>query len=345
MKRYQTLNLIEVKRKILRENYEYYQKIHPESEICPVLKSNAYGHGLELIGRWLEKEINPQLVAVDSLYEAYRLEKAGIKLPVVILGYTMPENFKILKRLRFRLPIYDEETLKVLNRWQPGIKVHLKIDTGMSRLGIRWNEVKKFVKKLKCYRWVKVEGIYTHLGQVEDGKQIERFKEAVEIFEKEGFEFKWKHVLASNGAKKIFDSEFNLIRLGLGFYARKPALKLLTRLVQVKTINKGDWVSYDGTYKAKEKMKIGVLPLGYYDGLDRRLSNKGKVKIAGKECRILGKVCMNLTIVDLSRVGKPFVGQKVVVYEDIKKNARLAETIPYDLLVGLSETTKRVLVD
>jgi alanine racemase len=315
------------------------------SKICPVLKSNAYGHGLELVGKWLEREIKPELIAVDSLYEAYRLEKAGIRLPVIILGYTMPENFKILKRLKFRLPIYDEETLKVLNRWQPGAKVHLKIDTGMSRLGIRWNEARKFVKKLKRYRWVKIEGIYTHLGQVEDGKQVERFKKVIEMFEKEGFKFKWKHVLASNGVEKIFDSEFNLIRLGLEFYARKPALKLLTRLIQVKTINKGDWISYDGIYKVKKKMKIGVLPLGYYDGLDRRLSNKGKVKIAGKECQILGRVCMNLTIIDLSRVEKPLVGQEVVVYEDIKKSARLAGTIPYDLLVGLSETTKRVLVD
>jgi len=345
VKKYQTLNLIEVSKKVLKGNYEYCQKIHFESKICPVLKSNAYGHGLELVGRWLEEEIKPELVAVDSLYEAYRLEKAGIRLPVIILGYTMPENFKILKRLKFRLPIYDEETLRVLNRWQPGIRVHLKIDTGMSRLGIRWDEVEKFVKKLKRYRLIKVEGIYTHLGQVENKKQIKRFKEAIEIFEKEGFRFKWKHVLASNGVEKIFDSEFNLIRLGLGFYARKPALKLLTRLVQVKTIKKGDWVSYGGIYKAKKKMKIGVLPLGYYDGLDRRLSNKGKVKIAGKECRILGRVCMNLTIVDLSGVRKPLAGQEVVVYEDMKKSAKLAGTIPYDLLVGLSETTKRVLVD
>ncbi|MFH1561301.1 MAG: alanine racemase [Patescibacteria group bacterium] len=363
-RQYKTLNLIEVNGKSLISNYRFFQKLHPESKIAPVLKSNAYGHGLKLVGQFVDQNIKPPFICVDSLYEAYELKKlAKVKTKILLMGYTFPENFKVRKKLDFVVPVFDQETLKVLNRHQPGIEVHLKIDTGMNRLGIRPGQARTFAKLAKKYHKIKINGIYTHLATAGDPKQkslvqkqVKTFKEVIRIFEQEGFNFAWKHISATDGAGQIFDPEFNLIRLGIGFYgvhpnkSLRPALKLSSHLVQVKTINPGEIVSYGATFKAKKKTKIGILPLGYYDGLDRRLSNRGMVKTGNRLCPIIGRVCMNLTVIDLSPCPRAKVGQKVTVFDDktqspnsIANSARLIDTIPYVLLTGLSETTKRVL--
>lgn len=335
---YKTLNLIRVSRQALKNNFDFFQKLNPQAKICLVLKSNAYGHGLKLIGGFVDKEIKPEFICVDSLYEAYELQKINIKTPVLILGYTLSENFKYNK-LNFRIPVWDNETLKILNQYQPGIKVHIKVDTGMNRLGLKENDVDRFIaelftlKGLNCSK-ITVEGIYSHLAEAENEslsqKQIALFKKIIRKFESSGFIFKYKHICATDGALKDHDPEFNLIRLGLGFY--KNALKLVSHLVQIKEIDQGEIVGYGQTFKAKRKMKIGILPLGYYDGLDRRFSNKGIVKIENQFC-------------------KPYVGQEAIVFDNdqispnsIQNSANLMGTIPYELLVKLSESTRRILI-
>jgi len=363
---YKTLNLLEIKRQSLMDNYSFFQKLNPKAKICPVLKGNAYGHGLKLTGKFVDQEIKPEFICVDSLYEAYELEKIGVETKILIMGYTFPENFRF-RKINFHLPLFDLKTLRILNKTQPGINVHLKIDTGMNRLGIKEKEVEKFIRSLKKFNKVKVVGIYSHLADADNEDesftktQAVKFKETIKFFENSGFVFKWKHLYATAGAFGFHDEEFNLIRLGLGFYGispfskgtrqnqllqknLKPVLKLVTHICQIKQIEKGDTVSYGRTFKAKEKMKIAVLPLGYYDGLDRRLSNIGKVKIGSVYCPILGRVCMNVTVIDVSAVKRPYVGQEVVVYDSVKETSDLIKTIPYEVLANLSETTRRVLV-
>lgn len=354
---YQTLNLIEISQQALKDNFSFYQQKNPQAKICPVLKSNAYGHGLKLIGKLVDRKIKPEFVCVDSLYEAYELRKARVMSPILIMGYTFPENFKH-KRLDFRFPLFDRQTLQVLDQYQPGAKVHLKIDTGMNRLGLKEKDVDCFISLLFRCSKVKVEGIYSHLADADSKdqsfslKQIETFKRIIKKFESAGFSFKYKHLNATAGALKFKDPEFNLIRLGLGFYLEpKPALRLITHIVEVKELDKGESVSYNRTFTAKRKTKIAVLPLGYYDGVDRRLSNKGVVKIGNLYCPIIGRVCMNLTVIDVSKVKNPRVGQEVVVFDNssksknsLQKTADLMGTIPYEVLVKLSETTRRVLL-
>ncbi len=374
--RYQTLNLIEIRQGALLNNFSFFQKENPGCEICPVLKSNAYGHGLRLVGRFVDQKLRPKFICLDSLYEAYELRRAGIRTPLLLMGYTFPENFrhKDLRRLRVSLPVFEEKSLAYLDKYQPGIGLHLKIDSGMNRLGIKEDGVSSFIRALKKYPRLKVEGIYTHLADAENEdsrfnrQQIAVFKKVIKQFEKNGFNFKWKHLNATAGCLRFKDRGFNLVRLGLGFYGLspfqensfwdkklsrqlKPALKLITHLVDIKTLKKGEIVSYGKTFKAKKGMKIGVLPLGYYDGLDRRLSNQGLVKIGKAYGRILGKVCMNVTVVDLSQVKNPRLGQRVIVFDDqaasansIKKTAELTGTIPYEILVNLAETTRRILI-
>lgn len=362
---YRTLNLIEIRKQALLDNYAYFQNLHPHSKIAPVLKSNAYGHGLKLIGRFVDSQINPEFICVDSLFEAYELQKADVKTKILILGYTFPENFKY-KKIDYRLPLFDLDTLEYLKNYQPGIKVHLKIDTGMNRLGIKEDQYEVFAQALKNQNKVILEGIYSHLADTPNENfskaQIEKFKKAIDFFENQGFEFKFKHLFATTGALKYADPEFNLIRLGLGFYGISadeekfqkkltPALSLKTHLIEIKKINKGETVSYNRTFKAKKNMTIGLLPLGYYDGVDRNLSNKGYLKLNNAFCPTVGNVCMNITAVDLTNIKNPQIGTEVIVYSNhssdsnsLSNCAKYANTIPYVLLANLSETTRRVLI-
>lgn len=364
--RYKTLNLIEVSKSALQNNYEYFTKLNLYAKVCPVLKSNAYGHGLKLVGRFVDEEIKPEFICVDSLYEAYELQKIGVRTKILIMGYTFPENFKY-KKLNFHLPVFDIETLKILNKFQPGINVHVKIDTGMNRLGIKVNEVEKFSRLLKKFNRVNVVGIYSHLSSSDDTdvdetnfsqKQINLFKKVIRYFESDGFSFQYKHINATAGAVRFSNDEFNLSRIGLGFYGLspflqiklKPAMKLITHICQLKEVKKSETVSYGRTFKAESLKKIAILPIGYFDGIDRRFSNNGVVKINDHFCPIIGKVCMNISIVDVTNAGKIKLGDEVIVFDNINKsmnsikNASLQiDTIPYEILCRLSPTTRRVL--
>ncbi|MGI5826259.1 MAG: alanine racemase, partial [Patescibacteria group bacterium] len=337
-KPYQTLNLVKINKSTLLSNFAFFQKQNPQAKICPVLKSNAYGYGLKLIGKFVDEEIKPEFICVDSLYEAYELEKTKITTPLLILGYTFPENFKH-RNLNFRLPVFDGETLKILNKYQPGIKVHIKVDTGMNRLGIKENQVDGFVETLKQYPEIRVEGIYSHLADADNEdeafslKQIETFKRIIKKFEAAGFNFKYKHLCATAGSLKFKDPEFNLIRLGFGFYqVPNPALKLISHIIDIKEVEKGETVSYNCTFKAKQKMKIAALPIGYYDGIDRRLSNAGSVSVRGISCPIVGRVCMNITTIDVTKVKDVKIGQEVEI--DIINQAELVHKSPYEALVN-----------
>ncbi len=373
-KKYQTLNLIKVNKKALINNFHYFQKINPYKRVTPVLKSNAYGHGLTEVAKMIDKHINPPFITVDSLYEAYELRKAKIKTKPLIIGYTKPENFKIGPKIDYSIPVYDLKTAEVINRHQPNAKAHIKIDTGMNRLGIQPDQARDFGRKIKKLKRLKVIGIYSHLSQATNLnkkftlEQIKTFKSVIRIFEQEGYKFKWKHISATAGSVIGDDPEFNLIRIGLGFYGLSPfspkskhhqemkknlspALKLISHIGQTKIIPKNSPVGYGGTHKTKTETKIGILPLGYYEGVNRRLSNKGFVKIKGTFCPIIGNICMNLTIIDLSRIPEAEIGDKVTVYSDkhsdlnnIEKSAETAKTIPYVILVNLAESIRRRLV-
>jgi alanine racemase len=369
--RYQTLNLIKVSSLAIIKNWAYFKKLNPKVELAPVLKSNAYGHGLRLIGRLVDRELDAPFIVVDSLYEAWELRKAGVRTPLLLAGYTMPANFRTIKKLDFHLPVFDEATAAAVAYYQPRARLHIKIDSGMGRLGLRLDQVAGFIKVLRKYRLERqIVGIYSHLACADSDreftkKQISVFKKAIRQFEQAGFSFAWKHIAATAGAVFIKDPEFNLVRLGLGLYGYlpgeltdnqdlgrllEPALELSTRIIQVKEINRGDIVGYDGGFYAKRRMVIGILPVGYYDGLDRRLSNRGTVLIGRRHCPIIGKVCMNISMIDLTGVVNPNCGQEVIVISSDKKQknslaglARLIGVTSYELLAGLSGDTRRAL--
>ncbi len=364
-KEYRTLNIIEISRNSLIHNFKYLSSLNRRVKIAPVLKSNAYGHGIVEVAKILDKSGAP-FFCVDSLYEAYELLKAGIKTPVLIMGYTDPQNFKV-KKLPFIFAVFDLEMAQILNEYQSGCNVHIFVDTGMNREGVPLNELPNFLQELKKLHNIKIEGLMSHLASSDSPNdslnkiQVINFKKALQIWKKNRFHPKWIHLSNSDGLLNSIpawdiDTQ-NMTRVGLALYGissnqkLKPVLSLKTKIIQIKKLKKGDRVGYNGTFIAKNPMILGVLPLGYYDGIDRRLSNNGSVTVDGVFCKIVGTVSMNVTTIDLSNVPNTYIGQEVIVYpsnpEDknsIENSARICKTIPYDILIHLAASTKRVIV-
>ncbi|MFC1599561.1 alanine racemase [Patescibacteria group bacterium] len=347
------LNTIELSSAALIHNYKYYAKKHPEAKICPVLKSNAYGHGLIEIARICEK-LRPPYLIVDSFYEALELKKAGVKTPCLIIGYTLPENYKDMSFNNVAVSILDLNTIHALGRLNKKVKVHLKIDTGMHRQGILIDDLPEALELISKYKKLELEGIFTHLADADNSKktftisQVNKFKKAIK-----NIDVKWKHISATAGAGIIKDKNFNMIRIGLGLYGDspidkdaknlKPIMRFSSTLIDIKTLKKGDCVSYGCTFKAKQNMKIGLIPAGYYEGIDRRLSNKGYVYYGNVKCKILGRVCMNLCVIDLSQVKGVRKGAKIdIIKSNVREIAELSETISYVVWTKISPTIRRV---
>lgn len=370
-KAYRHLNTITISRDALLKNHRNIQMLHPGVGVCPVLKSNAYGHGIKKVAPLFDAMRCPFLI-VDSLYEAYELYKLRVKTPVLILGYTAPANFTV-KRLPFDITVFDLEVARVLNTHQPGCRIHIFVDTGMSREGIGLSELPSFLSEIKKLENLAVVGLCSHFSDADNPSsqrftqvQVRAFKKALAVMKECGFSPKWRHISASGGAMKIRDSTFNMMRVGIAHYGispleerdaqhfplpLRPVLAFHTTLTQVKEVPKGSSVGYNRTFVTPKRIVIGILPAGYYEGVDRRLSNAGVVKIRGRYFPIIGKVSMNMTTVDITQLEHPVVGEDVIVYSStpsdinsIEQAARLAGTIPYDLLVHLAESVKRVVV-
>ncbi|MDD3998587.1 MAG: alanine racemase [Candidatus Shapirobacteria bacterium] len=375
MLRYQTLNEITIDSSALINNYNYFQKLNSGCEVCPVLKSNAYGHGLLPVAKFIDSHFKTPYIMVDSLYEAYELSKQKIRTPIMIMGYTDPQNYSVWKKLPYTFTVYDIQSLENLNQYQPGVKIHIKLDTGMCRLGIQKNDIHVFIEVLKKCSHLQVEGIYSHFSQADNPKkitftnnQIKLFKSMVSSFEKAGFNFKYKHIAATAGAEIIKDPYFNLTRLGLGFYGYspfgshttegrnqrsilKPALNFTSRLALIKQIHAGNQISYGGTYTARQDEIIGILTAGYFEGIPRDLSNQASFLLKNTKCPVIGNIGMNMTTIKIPRTINIKIGEKVTLISSsisdpnsVYKLSSLLKTIPYTILTGLHSSIKRTII-
>jgi len=362
---YKPLNIVEISRARLVSNYRYLSNINKKIKVAPVLKSNAYGHGIVEVGSILDS-LKPAFFCVDSIYEAYQLLDAKIKTPILITGYVNPENLKI-KTLPFSYAVFDLTQLRGVLNNQPDAKVHLFVDTGMHREGIRIDELEEFIKKLNDKERKSIDGFMSHLAfsekpnNIDTKKQIIQFKLGLKILKKYLISPRWIHFGNSSGLlnnRKLGLYFTNVSRTGLALYGissvnsngLRPVLQLKTHVIQVKMIKKGEKVGYDFTYQAKKDGIAAVLPIGYNDGVDRKLSNRGTVLIKNKICPIIGRVSMNLTVVDASLVNNIKVGDEVVIFSNnddennVVNTAKITDTIPYGVLIHLERSTKRKII-
>ncbi len=370
-KSYHHLNKVVISQEALRANHQALQAFHANAQVCPVLKSNAYGHGLKEVAPVFDSMKCPFLV-VDSLFEAYELYKLQVKTPILIMGYTHPTNFT-LKRLPFEIALFDFELAATLNQYQPGCHVHIFVDTGMSREGILVDELPTFLTQLKKLNNINVVGLCSHFADADNPRsqqftdlQVNTYKKALTILTEYGFSPMWKHISASAGSYKLHDKTFNMIRAGLAHYgitpleendrykneiSLQPALEFSSTLAQIKGVPKGSFIGYNRTYTAKKDIVLGLLPAGYYEGVDRRLSNKGFVKIREKFFPIVGRISMNMTIIDITELDGPEVGESAIIYSSqesdknsLKNAAILVRTTPYELPVHIAESVKRIVI-
>lgn len=344
----------------ITHNVKQIKDLHPTKEIFAVVKANGYGHGDAEVSK-VAIEAGVSCLAVSGLDEALRLRNSGIEVPILVLGMTRLKDVALAAENNISLTAHDEmwiEHLVSLPLTTP-VKVHLKIDSGMHRLGLMTEEqVQKNFNILKMAPMVEVEGVFTHMATADSdkeylGHQIETFKRLIANLDLSDV----KYVHLENTAtllQKEFDFDHG-IRLGLGLYGinpdkkfipiefeLKPALKLLSNLVQVKKIKKGDKVGYGATYEAQEDEWIGVVPIGYADGWTR--SHQGRhVIVNGYECEIIGRVCMDQMMI---RLPKQFpMGTEVTLIGDgmpVERVAAEVGTISYEILCLISDRVPRV---
>lgn len=349
----------------LLSNLIEFKKNHPNHQVAPVLKSNAYGHGLTLIANELENLHLPCYV-IDSYFEAKALRNDGIKTPLLIIGFSTIDSIikNNLKRISFT--IINIDSLRELSeKINKSILIQLKIDTGMHRQGILIEEIDEAIKIIKSNKKINLEGICSHLSDADNKdniytySQIEKWNKIVNIFKNNFSNLKYWHISATAG-HAYKEARANLIRLGIGLYGitevnnlkLKPVLEMKTVITGIKKINKGEFIGYNNTFTAERDMRIATIPVGYNEGVDRRLSNIGYVKIREKFCSIIGRVSMNITTIDVSEIQDIKIGDEVIVISSkkldqnsIENIAKKCSTIPYEISVHIPQHLKRIVIN
>ncbi len=338
------------------------------AKVCAVVKADAYGHGAVGIAKALEQN-GVHSFAVSNIQEAEELRTAGIKAPILILGYT-PEIFAAdLSELGFTQCVYSLEYAKALDenakRANCTIEVHIKLDTGMCRLGFDCRNDDYIgieeAKKVLSLKNLSVSGVFTHFSSADGDEpdddaftndQYDRFSQAVAILEQDGFCFKEKHCCNSAATLLGLAKEDETVRAGIILYGlapsvniplpdgMKPVMSLYSVVSMVKEIDAGSSVSYGRTFKAEKPMKIATVSAGYADGVPRLLSNKGSVIVRGKRAKIVGRICMDQFCIDVSDIEDVKTGDRVTIFgEELSVNevAEQAGTINYEIICGISK--------
>lgn len=339
-------------------------------EIMAVVKANAYGHGAVEISRSLMTE-GVVRVAVVSLDEGIALRAAGITIPIVILGPLFPEQIRDAIAHRLTPVISDRSLLQTLAQATASLAttypIHLKVETGMGRLGLATDELLNLIDSGQLPASLRIEGLMTHFadadgpttGQTE--QQLTLFQSVVNGITARGLSIPLIHAANSGAAVRYPHSHYSLIRPGIMLYGYhtlpasipapdlKPVLSLRSCIAQMRTIQTGGTISYNATFVAKRPTRVAVLPIGYADGFNRRLSNRGEVLVHGRRARIIGLVCMDMVMIDVTEIPEAAVRDEVVLIgrqgADQITAADLAEwtgTIAYETLCAIGPRVPRV---
>ncbi len=346
------------------------RRVAPEVKVLVAVKADAYGHGILQVSKRLINS-GVDYLGVATIDEAIQLRKAKITAPLLVFGSIFSYEIKPIINYNLTASIGDLPTARRLDREAKAkkkrVKVHIKIDTGMGRLGIWHREAKVFIKELIRFKNLQLEGIYTHFASADEEDfsytflQIESFQNLIRDLERIGIDIPLKHAANSMGLLKFKESHFNLVRPGLMIYGLyplkstprdiklKPVLSFKTKIVYLKKLSAGRTVSYGRTYVTRKDTVIAVLPVGYGDGYSRSLSNKAEVLIQGKRASVVGTICMDQTMVDVTQTPNVKVGDSAVLIgrqgkEEIKAEelANFSDTISYEVICGISKRVPRI---
>jgi len=373
------LSWIEVDRGRLESNLAAFRNvIDPASALMVVVKANAYGHGLEEVAPIVAPRAD--WLGVNALEEALTLARLGIEKPIAILGYTPPGRSAEVVTHGFRQVIFRLDAAQSLSeaaRKSKGkARVHIKVETGTNRLGIAVTDLEGFLGEIRKLPALEVEGIYTHFANIEDTLdpsfaqlQLQRFREAVAIAERSGVEAPIVHAAATAGVLLYPETHFSMVRVGIGAYgvwpsretrlaarergkeiSLQPVLSWKARIAQVKDVAAGEFIGYGLTYEAHRPMRIAVIPIGYYDGLARQLSNTGRALVRGQPAAIVGRVAMNMVVLDVTASDASadeevvLIGRQEGAEIRVEELAEKAGTISYEMLSRIHPSLPRYVV-
>jgi alanine racemase len=359
----------------LAHNYRLLRNMAgPDCRFLGLVKADAYGHGAVRVGQKLQ-ELGADMLAVACVAEAVELRQGGVTLPILCLGQTPPELAEILLQQDITQTVEDLETGRALSQAAQAagrrLKIHVKLDTGMSRLGFLWpssqaeqQAVVETIETLCALPGLEAEGLFTHFADADGSQsytatQLARFLEAKQALEKRGVGFTIYHCGASAAVLNYPYTHMNMIRPGIALYGYAPVeepevqgkfqavMRVKSRISAVRAVPAGTPVSYGRTAVLKRDSRLAVVPIGYGDGYPRGLSNRTQVEIHGTYCPVVGRICMDMCMVDVTDLPQVQAGDVAEIYtpELITRAAKLTDTIVYELLCGVSPRVPRIYVE
>jgi len=349
--------ILEVNLDKLADNFNYLKsKLKPNTKIIAVVKAYAYGHGDIAIASYLEK-LGAHALWVADFEEGTRIRKSGIKIPIIIANSGTKSTQQIIDN-KLDVVVYNSELLHLYGKLDKEIRIHIKFDTGMNRYGFDVSEVDELVADLQKYPKLKVQSICSHLAASDNitedsftNAQFQVFENVSNSFSKGINQLIDRHILNTNGVLRYPKKEYEMVRLGIGIYGvsndnnLQQVSTLKSVITQVRIIKKGSKVGYNASFIAKEDMIIGVVPFGYADGLNRKLSAENGVIIVQKiACPIIGKISMDSCMINLKGTTAK-TGDEVVIFGEDNTISSIAiklSTIPYEILSSLNRRIKRI---
>lgn len=332
-KYYRTFACVDLK--AIENNLEQIKNIvDPQTKIMAVVKADAYGHGAVRVAQEFDNTVDYFAVAV--LEEALELRKNGIKKPILLLSYSNAAEHELLIKNDITATIYDESEAialsQVATRLKKHVLVHIKIETGMNRIGFAdIDETVQIIQRISNLPYVLVEGVFSHFACADDADktsanaQAQRYQAILKKLEEKNIEIEIKHMCNSGGVIDL-KQHYDMVRVGISMYGiypsqdveksklkLQPAMKVVSHVIYIKTVQKGERIGYGHTYEAKTDRKIATVWIGYADGFNRSLSNKGYVLINGKKAPVTGNVCMDQMMVDVTDIPDVKVGSFVTI--------------------------------
>ncbi|MCL2094788.1 alanine racemase [Candidatus Saccharibacteria bacterium] len=362
LSRLKPLNTVLLHRANLYHNLSLFQNLVGEQQVIPMLKGNAYGHGIHQVAEMLDGQV--EMVAVDSYFEALEI-LPYFRGRILCLGFILPENYRLLKNHHIEYVIQRREDLEALAATGKRFRVHMEINTGMNRMGLPPGEIDAYLDVLERNPQLHLAGVMTHLSCASEvdgsvsGEQMKRFDEVVDHVLERGFRPDLVHAMATAGVPRYKSRHTNAVRVGLGLYGAnpldeehpnygdlaglRPVLGLETTVVQINHLEPGDAAGYNAAWVAERPSRLATVPIGYYECLlPRGLVSRGHLLYGDQRLPIVGRICMNHTILDVTDC--PEVERGATVSVPFLELARELELSPYEALIHVSSTIRREIV-
>lgn len=363
---HEPLITVSISRENLLHNLHTYRAQYPEQLLAPVLKSNAYGHDLRLVAEILDAE-DIAFFAVDSLYEARMLRKSGIRSRILVIGYVRPEYIADSAVRRTDYAITDIEQLRELaSLAHRSVRIHVKLDTGMHRNGILPADLAEVIDILQSNPHLQVAGVCSHLADADNSDdsftqgQLTTWNDSLRTLDVAFPSIEYRHLTATKGMRFAKEAGANVLRVGMGLFGYdtspestielRPVLAMRSTITSIREIPIGASVGYNAAFTAMRPSRIATIPAGYYEGVERRLSNIGAFLVREHVCPIAGRMSMNMTSIDVTDA--PDIQRADVVtiisrnpdeVNSIRSMARLADTTPYVILAHIPQHLRRVV--